>query len=522
MRLHDIFDRWAQERPNGEFAIQGERCLDYGQALAAVNRLAGALVDAGLPVGARCAVLAKNSVDYLLLYLAASKAGVVPVPLNYRAAPPEWGHAIRDSGARMIVAGSEYLAVVDALRGELPLVDRFVALDETNAAGWQTLAELTADRPATAPDREVDDGEDLYQLYTSGTTGRPKGALLTHRAVTANMAQIAGGPHRGPAGERALVLAPMCHAGVVWTAFAPLVWGASLWIETDFDPARLVTLLDTERIGYAVLVPAVLQACLTTVPDIADRAYPDLRMILTGSAPISEATLRRVIEVFGCDVVQGYGLTETTAGVSTMTPEDTHRALSKRPDLLASVGRPLAGTEVRVVDVDDRPLPAGQVGEIAVRGPQLMAGYWHAPDATAETLRGGWLHTGDAGRLDADGYLYIHDRVKDMIVSGGENVYPRMVEQVLAEHPAVADVAVIGVPDPRWGETVKAVVVLHPGVTAGETEIIDFCRGRLGGFQRPRSVDMVDALPRNTAGKVLKRVLREPYWAGQPHQVSGV
>jgi long-chain acyl-CoA synthetase len=177
---------------------------------------------------------------------------------------------------------------------------------------------------------------------------------------------------------------------------------------------------------------------------------------------------------------------------------------------------------VRVVDVDDRPLPAGQVGEIVVRGPQLMAGYWHAPDATAETLRGGWLHTGDAGRLDADGYLYIHDRVKDMIVSGGENVYPGIVEQVLAEHPAIADVAVIGVPDPRWGETVKAVVVLRPGATAGETEIIDFCRGRLGGFQRPRSVDVVDALPRNTAGKVLKRVLREPYWAGQPRQVSRV
>jgi acyl-CoA synthetase (AMP-forming)/AMP-acid ligase II len=507
MRLHEHLDYWARERPDSEFAVHQDRRFTYEQALAATNRLANALVGAGLCKGDRAAILGKNSIQYLLLYYAASKVSVVPVPLNYRAAGPEWAHIVADAGAKLVIAGGEYLPAAQRIWTDLPAADI-----DTMGAG----------QPDTPPEQDVAEDDDLYQLYTSGTTGRPKGAVLTHRAVTANMAQIAGGPHRGPVGERALVLAPMCHAGIVWTAFAPLVWGASLWIETDFDPARLVTLLDTERIGYAVLVPAVLQACLTTVPDIADRAYPDLRMILTGSAPISEATLRRVIEVFGCDVVQGYGLTETTAGVSTMTPEDTHRALSEQPDLLTSVGRPLAGTEVRVVDVDGRPLPTGQVGEIVVRGPQLMAGYWHAPDATAETLRGGWLHTGDAGRLDADGYLYIHDRVKDMIVSGGENVYPGMVEQVLAEHPAIADVAVIGVPDPRWGETVKAVVVLRPGASADETEIIDFCRGRLGGFQRPRSVDVVDALPRNTAGKVLKRVLREPYWAGQPRQVSGV
>jgi fatty-acyl-CoA synthase len=218
--------------------------------------------------------------------------------------------------------------------------------------------------------------------------------------------------------------------------------------------------------------------------------------------------------------MQGYGMTETTAAATYLMPADHRRALGGEPKLLLSAGRPLPGTEVRVVDGKGRPLPNGAIGEVAVRGPQLMRGYWNLPQATTEALRDGWMHTGDAGVMDDEGFLYIQDRVKDMIVSGGENVYPREVEEVLYQHPAVAEAAVIGVPDATWGEAVKAIVVRKPGAEASAEEILDFCKGRLGGYKRPRSVDFVAALPRNPSGKVLKKELREPYWAGHTRRVG--
>jgi acyl-CoA synthetase (AMP-forming)/AMP-acid ligase II len=258
-----------------------------------------------------------------------------------------------------------------------------------------------------------------------------------------------------------------------------------------------------------VLVPAMLTACLAAVDDLGDRRFPALRSIHYGAMPIAEATLRRSLDAFGCDFMQSYGMTEAAQALTVLSPDDHRLALDSRPELLLSAGRPALGTELRI----------GELGEILARGPQLMSGYWERPEATAETLRDGWLHTGDAGRIDEQGYLFVEDRLKDLIVSGGENVYPRIVEDALHRHPAVAEAAVIGVPDKRWGETVKAVVVLRAECT--EDDLIAFCRTRLGGFERPRSVDFVAELPRTASGKVLKRVLREPYWKGRSRRVSG-
>ena len=527
--LHDVLDVWAERQPDVELAVHGARRLTYREARATTHRLANALVAAGLRPGDRIAVLAKNCIEYPLLYFAASRVGVVPVPLNYRSAPPEWAHIVDDAGAKLLIAGREYLDAVDAVSSEMGPVRCFIALggapgETTALAGWADfeawIGEQAAD-PPSGPPRPIGPDDDLYQLYTSGTTGQPKGAVLGQRAVVANLRQIGQCAHRGEPGARSLVVGPMLHAGVVWSTLAPLSWGGSLYIVEDFDAAELVRILSEERIDYASLVPTVLHTILSTVPDVAERAYPSLRLINSGSAPISEQTLLGARAAFHCEVVHAYGLTESTAALTAMAPADYERARQGRPELLRSAGRALPGTELRIVDERDRPLPPGETGEIVARGPQLMRGYWRRPEATAETLKDGWLHTGDVGMVDAEGYLYILDRLKDVVVTGGLKVYPQMVEQVLQAHPSVLDVAVIGVPDERWGESVRAIVVPRSGTAISEPELIRFCRERLGGFQCPRGVTFVEALPRTATGKVLKRALREAYWEGQERRVGG-
>jgi acyl-CoA synthetase (AMP-forming)/AMP-acid ligase II len=520
MRLHDFFDYWAGARPETQFAVQGERRLTYREALDAVNRLANAFVAAGLRVGDRVAVLSKNSIEYVLIYFAASKAGVAVVPLNYRLAAPEWTYILDDARPRVLIAAGHYLAAVDGFRSKLETVERFIASDEVGAEGWESFQDWITDEPSTPPERPVTEESDAYQMYTSGTTGHPKGAVITHRAVTANVVQIGRALRLEPA-ERSLVLAPLFHAGAVPSTFGCVARGGSLYILEDFEPPEVVRVLSEERICYAVLVPSMIQACLVGVPDVAERSYDSLRLVYYGASAIAERTLRRAMDVFRCGFVQSYGMTEATQSLTFLSPADHRRGLDERPKLLLSAGLPAKETEIRIVDDNDAPLPNGALGEIVARGPQLMRGYWNRPEESAEVLRGGWLHTGDMGYVDDEGYLYVQDRLKDMIVSGGENVYPRVVEDVLFRHSAIADAAVIGVPDERWGEAVKAVVVLRAGTTATEEEIIGFCRGKLGGFELPRSVDFVDALPRNASGKVLKRVVREPYWVGRGRRVTG-
>jgi acyl-CoA synthetase (AMP-forming)/AMP-acid ligase II len=519
MRLHDYLDYQAREHPDKDFAVLGHRHVTYAEALAEVNRLANALARAGLEIGDRVAILSKNSIEYVVIFYAASKAGVVTVPLNYRLAAPEWEYIINDAGAKMIFASSGYLGGIDGIKANLGAVSAYIAIDGA-ADGWQDYQAWQRDQPETAPARIVTDQHDVYQMYTSGTTGRPKGAMLTHSAVTANMEQITL-EISGKPGERDLIVAPVYHAAAAVTCFSVVVRGGCLYIQEDFNPMAVVRALSEEEIAVVTLVPAMIQACLVYVPDIAERKFDTLRTIVYSASPIAEDTLRKAAAVFKCDFIQAYGMTETTAVLTMLLADDHRRALKDKPDLLLSAGRPVVGTEIKVVDEDDNPVPLGQIGEIAGRGPQLMAGYWKLPDESAQALRGGWMHTGDAGIVDEDGYVYVQDRVKDMIVSGGENVYPRVVEEVLFKHPAIADAAVFGVPHDQWGETVKAAVVLREGQTATEEEIIDFCRDKLGGFERPRSVDFIAMLPRNPTGKVLKRELREPYWAEHKRRVAG-
>lgn len=285
-----------------------------------------------------------------------------------------------------------------------------------------------------------------------------------------------------------------------------MYWGGCLYIQHEFSPVELVRALSEEHIDVAVLVPSMIQACLLSVPDVANRRYDALRLIFYGASPIAEHTLRRAIEVFGCGFAQGYGMTETTATLTFRGAAEHRAALEGRSELLMSAGRTAVGTELRIVDDHDVPVPPGVTGEIAARGPTVMRGYWNRPEETAEALRGGWMHTGDVGRLDADGYLYVLDLVKDMICSGGENIYPRTIEAVLYTHPAVAEAAVIGVPDEHWGETVKALVVLRPGSIASQEDIIEFCRGRVAvpGFLDVRA-SRTDTLRRRPCARDVLR-----------------
>jgi len=519
MKLHDYLDYYARETPDAEFARLGDRAWTYAEARREADRLAQALVASGLEPGARAGILAKNCMAYPILYFGCSKAGVVPVPLNYRLAPPEWSYILKDSGARMVIARGELATAVDSVRAELPEVGHWLALDTEPPAGWGSFEEFVAPHPATPCGRSIDAEHDVYQMYTSGTTGRPKGALLTHRAVTSNVAQLQSDfPLTG--GDRYLIVAPLYHAAAGIALFLTVGSGGSILLQEDFIPADVVRALSEEDVALTTLVPAMIQACLVMVPDVAQRSYPKLRQIAYGASPIAEETLRRAIDTFRCDFVQGYGMTETTAVLTLLSPADHERALKDAPHLLRSCGRPILGTEVRIVDAHQNPQPVGTVGEIVARGPQMMRGYWNLEEASFEALGSGWLRTGDAGRMDEEGYVFIEDRVKDMIVSGGENVYPREIENLLFEHAAVADVAVIGIPDPVWGEAVKAVVVLREGAEASAQDLLDFCRGRLAGYKLPKSVDFLPELPRNPSGKVLKTQLREPYWRGRTRQVS--
>jgi acyl-CoA synthetase (AMP-forming)/AMP-acid ligase II len=521
--LHDSLDLWAARNPDSQFAAGATRHMRYAEAREATRRLAAALQRTGLGPGERMAVLARNRLEVVLLYYAASRAGVTLVPLNTRLAEEEWAFILADARPRAVFVDGPFLEAMDRLRpGLAASVERWVALDPggDRRPGWQPVEPWLAHQEDGAVLAGPDPDRDILQLYTSATTGRPKGAVLTQRALCANIAQIGQAIGFSP-GERSLVVAPLFHAAVVPSTLAPLAQGGNVYIQAEFRPAEVVRALDEEQIGFAVLVPAMLQACLANVPDLANRRFQALRLVYYGSSPIAEPSLRAAIAAFGCGFMQSYGMTEATQAVTFLTPEEHLQGLQGRPDLLLSAGRAAPETAIAIVDPLDRQQPVGVAGEVVVRGPQLMRGYWNQAQASAEALRGGWLHTGDIGTLDAEGYLTIRDRLKDMIVSGGENVYPRAIEEVLARHPQVAEAAVIGVPDTRWGETVKAVVVVRGGALPAEEEVIAFCRQHLGGFEVPRSVDFVPELPRNAAGKVLKRVLRDRYWAGRERQVAG-
>jgi long-chain acyl-CoA synthetase len=516
---------WAAARPDHPALRWGEGSqLTYGELDERSSRVARALAASGVRPGERVAFLDKNSPEQVEIFFGAAKLGAVPCPVNFRLAPPEVATVVADSEAPIFFVGQEFAAGVDKVSDQLPGVAVVVIggaerHGEAGAAGRAEYASWRDGQPAEDPGHSAEPADVAYQLYSSGTTGRPKGVQLTQANLCAGVGLYPAVMGLG-SDSVSLVAMPLYHIGGGGWALAGFAQGATNVLVRDLVPTALVDLIVAERISHAFLVPAVLQFMLA-VPGVADRDFSALRAILYGASPISETVLAASIRTFGCSFVQAYGLTETT-GTVVYLPADDHDPDGPRRHRLRAAGVPTPGTEVRIVDpAAGCDVAAGEVGEIWVKGPTVMKGYAKMPDQTAETIvEGGWLRTGDAGYRDADGYVYIHDRVKDMIVSGGENIYPAEVENAIMSHPEVSDVAVVGVPDDRWGETPKAFVVKVTGSQLAAPDLLAWCRERLAGFKCPTSVEWVDELPRNPSGKVLKKDLRAPYWEGRSRMVG--
>ncbi|NUR76768.1 MAG: long-chain-fatty-acid--CoA ligase [Thermoleophilia bacterium] len=503
LRVADVVRTHAASRGDHVAVRHGEAALTYAQLDERSNRLANAVLALGAPPGSRIAYLGRSAPEVVELLFAASKIGAVLVPLNWRLSPPELGAVLQDSGAPVVVAAPPYLEVADGLAAARSV--RVVAVGDD-------YEQMLGAHEATDPGGRGASGDVIVQMYTSGTTGVPKGVLTTHR----NLAAAAETSPYWQFDEDSVSLTPlpMFHIGGIGWAFLGLWNGATTILVSEFVAADVLDTFERLRVTNAVLVPTMLQL-LTGVPGAADRDYSALRSIAYGASPITTPVLKAALRTFGCSFFGVYGLTESTGGVVHLEPRD-HDPDGPRAHLLRSAGKPLPWVELRVVDPDTgRDVDRNEVGEVLVRAPNVMAGYFNRPAETAAALVDGWLRTGDGGYLDDEGYLFLTDRIKDMIVSGGENVYPIEVEEALAQHPDVADVAVIGVPDERWGETVMALVIPRAGAEPRADELVAFARERVAGYKLPRVVELVDQLPRTASGKVLKRELRERYAAAR-------
>ena len=515
--LADIVRGHAKATPDRVALVDGDRTFTYAQLDDRSNRFAEGLRSEGLGAQERVAFLDKNGPEYFDAVFGTAKVNAVLCAVNWRLAPPEAAFVINDSQAKILVVGQELLPMLDEIADELTTVTKVLVVGESSA--HESYEAWLARQVSADPHVEANPHDVALQFYSSGTTGRPKGVMLTNdnlfASVDANNESL-GFDDRSVN----LVAMPLFHvAGGAW-GIVGLYNGCPNVIMREVDPAGVIEIIQRHGITHLVLVPAVIQFVLM-LPEARTADFSSLEVLVYGASPISEEVLTDAIATFGCKFVQAYGMTETTGGVVILPPED-HDPTGPNRHRLRAAGKAGPGTEVRVVDTDTgTDAETGAVGEILIRSRQNMSGYWNLPKDTAETLLpDGWLRTGDAGYLDGDGYLYIHDRVKDMIISGGENIYPAEIENALMSHPAIADVAIIGVPSERWGETPKAIVVLAPGAELAPAELIEFARTRLAHYKCPTSVDFVDVLPRNPSGKILKRELRAPYWEGRTRAVN--
>ncbi len=507
----EFLNHWAEHRPDG-VALEFEgRVTTYAQTDRITRQTIAAFKDRGIGKGDRIAWYGKNSDHYFLLLYAAARMGSVMAPIGWRLAPREVGYILSDTGAKLVVAGDEFFDIASEVAGAMDTGPQVVTGDVffREASAFEPDA-FTVPSPV----------DPVLQLYTSGTTGNPKGVQLSN----ANLFSLRkpGLAENMPwqnldTDDCILMVMPCAHIGGTGAAPNGVSSGIRLLIQAEYTPTGALEAIE-DGATILFLVPAAIQM-MVQHPKAAGTDFSNLRYLMYGAAPMPLELLKAAVKTMpDTGFLQVYGMTETTGTVSILPPEDHSLEGNER---MRSAGKAAPGVEIQIRGSDNIEMPCGEIGEICILSPSNTAGYWQLPEATASTIDAdGWLHTGDAGIMDADGYVYIQDRIKDMIISGGENVYPAEVENAIFGHPAVVEVAVIGIPSEQWGEEVKACIVCKPDVELDEGELIAYTRERIAAFKAPKSIDIIPEMPRNASGKILRRQLRAPYWEGQERQVS--
>ena len=519
MGLNELLPKAVRLYPDKEAVVCGELRMSYRDFAARVWRLAQGLLDLGIEKGDRVAVLHENSHEYLEAYFAAAHLGIILVSLNYRLSPKELAVILNDSESQLLIAEGTFYEKAKGLPEKVPTLKRII-WTRTHAhmvtgedLAYEALLETHFDQPPPSPAISDDDVAHLY--YTSGTTGRPKGVMLTHKNVKSHALGTIAELHLTDH-DRWFHVAPLFHLADAWATFAITWVGGKHVLIPAFDAGKVCRMIQEEKITLSNLIPTMLNM-MVNHPHVQKFDYASLRVVLSGGAPIAPETVRKIMEAFQCDYIQTYGMTETSPYLTLSILKDHLKTLPTEEQFKfkAKTGREFIGVGLRVVDEqgNDVALDDKQVGEIIVKGDTVTPGYWRLPEETERAIKDGWLHTGDLAVMDAERYVNIVDRKKDMIITGGENVYSSEVENVLYTHPDVLEAAVIGVPDTHWGEAVKACVVLKESRLVTEEEIIAYCRKELAGYKTPKSVDFLKALPKTGSGKIYKKGLREPYVA---------
>jgi acyl-CoA synthetase (AMP-forming)/AMP-acid ligase II len=516
--LADLCRVQAQKFPQALALIFRNEFLTYQQLDRQSDRLANALLARGIKARSRVAIVAQDSLKSYEILFACAKIQAVLVPINWRLAASEVSYILNDAEVELLFVGLKFHDQIKSIESELTNIKTVISL-EKSTENWLNYSHWCQQHSDVSPEIAIKPDDVAVQLYTSGTTGRPKGVQLGHYsffAVAKEWTRQGQNWLNWQQTDKSLLVVPFFHIGGLWWAIRGLVAGSENILLPAFNSLEVLEVIEKYRITKAAMVPAMIQVVLSE-PQCQKTDFSALEYVLYGGSPIAESLLREAMKTFSCDFVQIYGMTET-GNCAVCLPEAAHT--SSNTYLLKSAGRPFAGVSVAVVDSAGKKLPPSQVGEIWLKSPAKMIGYWKLPEATAKTLIDGWIHTGDAGYLDNEGYIYICDRLKDMICYAGENVYPAEIENILSSHPAIAEVGVIGVPDEDFGESIKAIVVLKADRSAKALEIINFVRGKLADFKLPRSVEFVKSLPRTPSGKIQKGKLREKYWQSYQRKVN--
>ncbi|MBI5445289.1 MAG: long-chain-fatty-acid--CoA ligase [Deltaproteobacteria bacterium] len=506
MTLDEIARRNGLRFPGKPALVHGGRVLTWKELDVRVDRVANALLARGLRKGDRVAVVLGNCPEFVEAYFGAARAGLIAVPVSYRLNARELGEILGRAEPSLAIVGRAYAGKLEELAGRLPGLRRPWVVGGA-AAGADAYEEVLAAGSASPVASPASEHDTFAIFFTSGTTGLPKGAMVSHLNLEANgFNQFVADGSR--ADDVNLVGTPLYHMGAVFMAVTYMLLGCTQVIVDHFEPGLWLDTLERERATVALLVPTMINSVLND-PSLPDRDLSSLRLVFYGGGPMPPAVLRRALERLPCGFTQGYGLTETLEATFLVAADHALDGDEARQRRLASAGREAVGAEVRIVDDGGRDLGPGEVGEVLVRSRSVISGYWNLPEETAKAVRGGWFYTGDLGYLDEDRYLFVVDRKKDMVVSGGVNIYTKEIEAVLYTHPAVLEAAVLGLPDEHWGEAVTAAVVLRSGLRASAEELVEHCVAELAGYKKPRRVFFLDELPKNPSGKILKRELRQ-------------